>query len=194
MKSCDASVSHHAKLHCRILSPRRRSCNLGLAKASLRILDGCSGLSEKSPIEKAVQVVVAAWSDPVFKSELLTDPRQSLAGLGIEIPQGIELDVRDNDGGVHHVIVCTQCSCWPTFLSPMPPFWKNSEYIARVVADPRIALVEMGLTLDPGEPVKVVDTTPRRRAMVIPRRPPVGEDSAALAPYVNNLNIAGYAK
>ena len=152
-------------------------------------------MSEKNPIEKAVQVVVAAWSDPAFKSALLADPRRALAGLGIEIPQGIDLDVRDNDGDVHHVIVCTQCSCWPTFLSPMPPFWKNSEYIARVVADPRTALIEMGLTLDPGEPVKVVDTTPQRRAMVIPRRPSASEDRpAALAPYVNNLNIAGYAR
>ncbi|MCY3802562.1 MAG: nitrile hydratase subunit alpha [Chloroflexi bacterium] len=153
-------------------------------------------MSEKNPIEKAVQVVVAAWSDPAFKSELLADPRRALAGLGIEIPQGIDLDVRDNDGDVHHVIVCTQCSCWPTFLSPMPPFWKNSEYIARVVADPRTALIEMGLTLDPDEPVNVVDTTPRRRAMVIPRRPSAseGQTAAALAPYVNNLNIAGYAR
>ena len=149
-----------------------------------------------NPIEKAVRVVVAAWSDAAFKSALLADPRRALAGLGIQIPQGIDLDVRDNDGGVHHVIVCTQCSCWPTFLSPAPPFWKNSEYIARVVADPQIALVEMGLMLDPDEPVKVVDTTPRRRAMVIPRRPPVGGDAVgvALAPYVNNLNIAGYAR
>ena len=47
------------------------SCNLGLAKAILRILDRRSGLSEKNPIEKAVQVVVAAWSDPAFKSALL---------------------------------------------------------------------------------------------------------------------------
>ena len=160
------------------------------------ILDGRRGLSEKNPIEKAVQVVVAAWSDPAFKSALLADSRRALAGLGIEIPEGIELDVRDNNGGAHHVIVCTQCSCWPTFLSPMPPFWKNSEYIARVVADPRIALVEIGLTLDSDEPVKVVDTTPRRRAMVIPRRPSVAGDpaGAALAGYVNNLNIAGYAR
>ena len=104
--------------------------------------------------------------------------------------------MRDNDGDVHHVIVCTQCSCWPTFLSPMPPFWKNSEYIARVVAEPRTALIEMGLALDAGELVKVVDTTPQRRAMVIPRRPSASEDqtAAALAPYVNNLNIAGYAR
>ena len=151
-------------------------------------------MSENNPIEKAVQVVVAAWSDPAFKSDLLADPRRALAGLGIEIPQGIDLDVRDNDGDVHHVIVCTQCSCWPTFLSPMPPFWKNSEYIARVVAETRTALIEMGLALDPGEPVKVVDTTPQRRAMVIPRRPSSDGEPTALAPYVNNLNIAGYAR
>jgi nitrile hydratase len=153
-------------------------------------------LSEKNPIEKAVQVVVAAWSDPDFKTALLTDSRRALAGLGIEIPEGIDLDVRDNSGDTHHVIVCTKCSCWPTFLSPVPPFWKNAEYTTRVVADPRSALIEIGLMLDLNERVEVVDTTPQVRAMVIPKRPSVGGDpaTAPLAPYVTNLNIAGYAR
>lgn len=153
-------------------------------------------MSEMNPIEKAVQVVVAAWSDSHFKSALLTDSRRALAELGIKIPEEIELDVRDNTGGTHHVIVCTKCSCWPTFLSPMPPFWKNAEYTTRVVVDPRTALIEIGLMLDPGELVEVVDTTPQVRAMVIPKRPSVDGDATAadLAPYVNNLNIAGYAK
>ena len=153
-------------------------------------------MSEKNPIEKAVQVVVAAWSDPGFKAALLADSRRALAELGIEIPEGIDLDVRDNTGDTHHVIVCTKCSCWPTFLSPSPPFWKNADYTTRVVADPRLALLDIGLTLDPEEPVEVVDTTPAVRAMVIPKLPSIEDEpsSANLAPYVTNLNIAGYAR
>lgn len=151
---------------------------------------------EKSPIAKAARVVVKAWTDPAFKSRLLSDSRSALAGLGISIPDGVELDVRDNTGPVHHVVVCTECSCWPTFLSPIPPFWKNKAYALGVVADPKSALVEMGLFLDPEEPVEVVDTTPKVRAMVIPKHPaPDGKLSEAeLARYVTNLNIAGYAR
>ncbi len=153
-------------------------------------------MSETNAIARAVEVVVKAWSDEDFKSGLLSDSRAALAGLGIEIPEGIELDVLDNTGDVHHVVVCTQCSCWPTFLSPSPPFWKNSEYTMRVVEEPKLALVEMGLTLDPNEQVEVVDTTPSRRAMVIPRKPDSAEGLATsdLARHVNNLNIAGYAR
>ena len=133
---------------------------------------------------------------PGFQVSLARRLPAGLAELGIDVPEGIKLEVHDNTGGTHHVIVCTKCSCWPTFLSPMPPFWNNAEYTTRIVADPKLALIDIGLTLDPSEPVEVVDTTPEVRAMVIPKLPAVNGDpaNAALAPYVNNLNITGYAR
>ena len=144
----------------------------------------------------AAKLVLRAWKDADFKSRLLADATRALSEIGLQAPEGVELKVYDNTGPVHHVVVCSQCSCWVSFLAPMPPFWKNDEYTKKVMDDPKGALVEMGLMLDEHERVEVVDTTPKVRAMVIPKHPASNGalTDAALARHVNNLNIAGYAR
>lgn len=144
----------------------------------------------------AAQVVVKAWTEPTYKARLLQDPRAALRELGIEFREDIELEVYDNNGPVHHAIICSECSCYPTWLAPMPSFWKDPAYKAKVNRDAAETLATMGLTLDDDVALKIVDTTAARRAMVLPRHPdPQGQLSASdLAQQVTNLTIIGHAR
>ena len=143
----------------------------------------------------AAQVVIKAWTEPAYKARLLQNPRAALGELGIEFREDIELGVYDNTGPIHHAIICSECSCYPTWLAPMPSFWKDPAYKAEVNRDAAETLVSMGLTLDDDRPLKIVDTTAVRRAMVLPRHPdPQGQLSASdLAQHVTNLAIVGHA-
>ena len=40
------------------------------------------------------RLVELAWTDPAFAELLQTDPRQALGRLGVELPSGVEIDVR----------------------------------------------------------------------------------------------------
>ena len=119
----------------------------------------------------AAKVIVKAWSDPAYKMRLLADPRAALREVDIEYPENNWLDVYDNSGPVHHAVICTQCSCYPYWLAPLPSYWKDPDHKARLNRDPAGTLKAMGLTLENDEALKIVDTTSIHRAMVIPRHP-----------------------
>ena len=79
----------------------------------------------------------------------------------------------ENTEDVHHVVVCTLCSCYPrALLGPPPDWYKSLPYRSRAVSDPRGVLDEFGLTLEDDVEVRVVDSTADIRYLVIPRRPP----------------------
>ena len=40
------------------------------------------------------RLVELAWTDPAFAEILQKDPRQALGSLGVELPPGVEIDVR----------------------------------------------------------------------------------------------------
>ena len=40
------------------------------------------------------RLVELAWTDPAFAELLQKDPRQALGSLGVELPPGVEIDVR----------------------------------------------------------------------------------------------------
>src|SRR5690242_18940402 len=60
------------------------------------------------------RVVARAWSDPEYKKRLLSGGIAALEELGLNAPT--ELVVVENTDGVHNVIVCTLCSCYPWTL------------------------------------------------------------------------------
>jgi nitrile hydratase len=73
---------------------------------------------------------------------------------------------------VHHVIVCTLCSCYPTgLLGEKPDWYKSRAYRARIVREPRAVLAEFGTNLPDNVAVHVHDSTAERRYIVIPMRP-----------------------
>ena len=118
------------------------------------------------------RVVAKAWSDSEFKSRLLADARSAVYELGYSLTHDAELAVVENSEEVHHLVVCTLCSCYPTSLLGPPPDWyKSFAYRQRAVVEPRAVMREFGFEPDGDVRVRVVDSTADLRYLVLPRRP-----------------------
>lgn len=121
--------------------------------------------------EVGARVVAKAWTDPAFKARLLADGNAGVGELGLEVP-GLKLVVLENTPDVHHMIVCTLCSCYPRPILGIPPLWyKSREYRSRAVREPRSVLAEFGTDIPENVEVRVVDSTADCRFLVLPRRP-----------------------
>ncbi len=143
------------------------------------------------------RIVARAWVDEDFKRRLLQEGRPAVRELDIPPGRLGRLGVAENTGDVHHVVVCTLCSCYPHDLLGNPPWWyRSDEYKERIVADPRATLREMfGLELPGDVTVKVHDSTSDVRWMVLPRRP-AGTDGMTeeeLAQLVTPESLVGTA-
>jgi nitrile hydratase len=103
----------------------------------------------------------------------------------------------ENTEHVHHMVVCTLCSCYPRALLGPPPAWyKSLPYRSRAVSDPRGVLREFGVDLGDDVQVRVHDSTADIRYLVVPRRP-VGTESLAeeeLAALVTRDSMIGVAQ
>jgi nitrile hydratase len=147
----------------------------------------------RSP-ELGARIVARAWTDPEFHAFLLRDARAAVASLGIDMVHSAELIALENQPGLHHVVACTLCSCYPRMILGVPPAWyKSRAYRARVVLDPRGVLAEFGLALPEETRIRVVDSTADLRYLVIPERPAgtEGWDAAALEPLVTRDSMIG---
>ena len=118
------------------------------------------------------KVVARAWTDPQYRVRLLADGTAAIAELGFKGPQGEHIVVLENTPSMHHVVVCTLCSCYPWPVLGLPPSWyKDPAYRSRVVREPRMVLAEFGLMLADDVQVKVFDSSSEVRYMVLPERP-----------------------
>ena len=118
------------------------------------------------------KVVARAWVDPDYKARLLADGTNAIAELGFQGAEGSEIVVLENVPGVHNVVVCTLCSCYPWPVLGLPPNWyKSFAYRSRMVIEPRAVLEEFGLDLDDSTEVRVWDSNAEIRYMVLPQRP-----------------------
>ena len=125
----------------------------------------------RSPVDGA-RVVARAWTDPDYKRRLLEDPEAALLELGYPLVGSAKLAVLENTDAVHHLVVCTLCSCYPTSLLGLPPDWyKSFAYRSRAVVDPRGVMREFGLDVGGAVEVRVVDSTADLRYLVLPQRP-----------------------
>jgi nitrile hydratase len=119
------------------------------------------------------RVVAKAWCDPDYRKRLLADATSAIGELGFSGIQGEHMVAVENADGVHNMVVCTLCSCYPWPVLGIPPTWyKSFEYRSRAVIDPRGVLAEFGVNLDEGTRVQVWDSTAEIRYLVIPKRPP----------------------
>jgi nitrile hydratase subunit alpha len=140
------------------------------------------------------RVVARAWIDPEYRRRLLADGSAAVAELGMSGRQGEHLIALENGNGIHHLVVCTLCSCYPWPVLGLPPVWyKSPAYRARAVIDPRGVLAEFGLALDPSTRIEVHDSTAELRYLVLPQRPAgtEGLDEAALAALVTRDAMIG---
>jgi nitrile hydratase subunit alpha len=118
------------------------------------------------------RVVAHAWQDADYMKRLLADGPAAVKELGINYPAGTQLVVVENNEGVHNVIVCTLCSCYPWPVLGLPPTWyKSAPYRSRMVREPREVLKEFDLTLPDDTSVNVWDSSSDVRYMVLPQRP-----------------------
>lgn len=118
------------------------------------------------------RVVARAWSDPAYKARLLADAGAAIAELGYSGMEGEHMVAVENSATVHHLVVCTLCSCYPWPVLGLPPVWyKSAAYRSRSVIDPRGVLREFGVELAEDIEVRVWDSTAEVRYLVIPQRP-----------------------
>ena len=118
------------------------------------------------------RMVARAWVDSGFRALMLQDGTKAAEAMGIMMRGAPPLGVLENTEAVHHLVVCTLCSCYPRAVLGYPPFWfKSAAYRARAVRDPRGLLAEWGTVLPETIKVRVVDSTADYRWMVLPRRP-----------------------
>jgi len=153
-------------------------------------------LVSRSPGDGA-RLVARAWVDPEFKERLLADAREAAHELGLDPgPSPIVVAV-ENTEMVHHVVVCTLCSCYPrALLGPPPDWYKSLPYRSRAVSDPHGVLAEFGVELDDDVELRVLDSTADVRYLVLPRRP-LGSDGLSedeLAALVTRDSMIGVAQ
>jgi nitrile hydratase subunit alpha len=119
------------------------------------------------------KVVARAWTDPDFRERLLTDTTAACSELGIGGLQGEDLKAVADTDTVHHVIVCTLCSCYPWPVLGLPPNWyKYPAYRSRIVREPRTVLREdFGYDLPESVEIRVWDSSAELRYWVLPQRP-----------------------
>jgi nitrile hydratase len=139
--------------------------------STAEIADRIRSTDEAKPGQGA-RMVARAWLDPAYRALMLQDGTAAAEQLGIPMRGAPPLGVLANEPGLHHLVVCTLCSCYPRAVLGYPPFWfKSAGYRARAVRDPAGVLAEWRTALPPGTDIRVVDSTADYRWMVLPLRP-----------------------
>jgi nitrile hydratase subunit alpha len=118
------------------------------------------------------KVVARAWVDSDYRKRLLEEATSAVAELGFKGPQGEHIVALENTATLHHLVVCTLCSCYPWPVLGLPPGWyKDPAYRSRAVRQPRALLAELGLRLGDEVEIRVHDSSSEVRYMVVPERP-----------------------
>ena len=152
-------------------------------------------MDARTPAQGA-RLVARFWSDAAFRKLALRDGKAAAEQMGIDMIAAPELVILENTPRLHHVVVCTLCSCYPRAVLGMPPSWyKSPAYRARVVREPRAVLREFGLELPETVEVRVVDSTADIRYLVVPLRPAgtEGLSEERLAALVGRDSMIGVA-
>jgi len=174
--------------------------------AAVRDLLAAKGIASSAEISERIAItdaanpgqgarmVAKAWTDPAYRTLMLEDGTKAAEELGIPMRGSAPLGVLENTADVHHLVVCTLCSCYPRAVLGYPPFWfKSAAYRARGVRDPRGLIAEWGTVLPDGMKIRVVDSTADYRWMVLPLRPPGtdGWDETRLTSVVREGDMIG---
>ena len=122
------------------------------------------------------KIVARAWVDPSFKERLVADTSAAIAELdlpeGMAGAEGEHMRAVANGPGVHNLIICTLCSCYPWPVLGLPPYWyKDPTFRSRAAREPRAVLKEFGLDIPTDIEVKVWDSSAQIRWFVVPERP-----------------------
>ena len=80
---------------------------------------------QASPAQGA-RMVARAWVDPAYRALMLRNGTEAAEQLGIPMRGAPPLGVLADEPGLHHLVVCTLCSCYPRAVLGYPPFWFKS--------------------------------------------------------------------
>jgi nitrile hydratase len=152
--------------------------------------------TDRASPEIGARMVARAWTDPDYRALMLRDGTAAAEAAGVSMAGMPPLGVLEDTDKVHHLVVCTLCSCYPRAVLGYPPHWyKSSAYRARAVRDPRGVLAEWGTVLPDSTEIRVVDSTADYRWMVLPQRPAgtEGWDATRLAALVTGDALVGVA-
>ena len=152
--------------------------------------------TDRASPEIGARMVARAWTDPAYRALMLRDGTAAAEEAGVSMAGMPPLGVLEDTDSIHHLVVCTLCSCYPRAVLGYPPHWyKSAAYRARAVRDPRGVLAECGTTLPETVEIRVVDSTADYRWMVLPRRPEgtEGWDAQRLASIVTRDALVGVA-
>lgn len=135
-----------------------------------------------SPVP-AARLVAKCWLDPELKKLAVEDGVKASLEVGIDWINAMptkfgtpsdycNLRVMEDTSTLHHVVVCTLCSCYPRpILGQSPEWYRTPNYRRRLVRWPRQVLAEFGLQLPEDVEVRVVDSNQKTRYIVMPVRP-----------------------
>ena len=140
------------------------------------------------------RIVARAWSNPEFKRRLLADATEAVNSMAGLDPVAAHLIAVENTAQLHHIVVCTLCSCYPWSVLGLPPVWyKSAPYRSRTVIDPKGVLAEFGVRLPPETEIRIWDSTAETRFLVLPMRPAgtVGWSEEQLAGLVTRDSMVG---
>ncbi len=129
----------------------------------------------------AAKLVAKCWLDEEFKRSALAHPIEACKAVGVDWlqPTGFgtpsdftALHILEDTPTLHHVVVCTLCSCYPRpLLGNSPEWYRTPNYRRRVVRYPRDVLAEFGTYLPAGVEIRIEDSNQKHRFMVLPMRP-----------------------
>lgn len=155
--------------------------------------------SEMTPLN-GQKIVARAWTDPDFARLLVTDTPTAVAQLDLPIgmagAEGEHLAAVMNEPGIHNLVICSMCSCFPWPVLGLPPYWyKDPVFRARAAREPRQVLTELGMQLDADTEVRVWDASGHSRWFVVPERPAgtEGMSEAELGELVTTESMMGVA-
>lgn len=131
--------------------------------------------SEMTPLN-GKKIVARAWTDPEFAALLVKDTPAAIELLdlpdGMAGAEGEHIAAVMNEPGVHNLVICTLCSCFPWPVLGLPPYWyKDPVFRARAAREPRTVLTELGVPLADDTEVRVWDSSGHSRWFVVPTRP-----------------------
>lgn len=146
------------------------------------------------------RIVARAWVDDAFKRRLIEDTPGAIAEMnvaqGMTGAEGEHMAAVANGPGVHNLVICTLCSCYPWPVLGLPPYWyKDPVFRARGVREPRAVLREFGVPVAAETEVKVWDSSAQIRWFVVPERPAGtdGMSEAELAALITPEAMMGVA-
>ena len=98
--------------------------------------------AERANPETGARMVAKAWTDPAFLELMRRDGTAAVESMGISMRGNPPLGILEDTAQVHHLVVCTLCSCYPWPVLGLPPVWyKSAPYRSRAVIDPRGVLL-----------------------------------------------------